>query len=216
MAYSEVFLAVHFESDTWIIHDSKLLNLEVENYTSNVIHILENHYPRQPVDPDASMERNTWMDQNKAAMAQLVSTIDIDHLKFKTLDTDGILDDQKPLILFNLNGVLYTFDQRAECAGRVESCALEGCMNLILDAPFFKCVSLDAQCSQFLYSVTRECTHTSCFHSVRVPEKKHITRVVKTHRSLDATSKTIHKQSHAREHGIGVQSILSAVFAVKE
>ena len=44
-------------------------------------------------------------------------------------------------------------------------------MNLIPDAPCFPCVPPDAHCSQFLYSLTLECTYTSCFHSVRVPEK---------------------------------------------
>ena len=107
MTYSKV-LAANFESGTWIIYDSKLLNLErleVENDTSNAVHLLRNLYPRQPIDLDASMERNTWMDQNKAAMAQLVSTIDIDHVKSKNQDKEGISDDQKPLILLNLNGV---------------------------------------------------------------------------------------------------------------
>ena len=60
---------------------------------------------RQLIDPDASMEEYTWMDQNQAAMAQLVSTIDIDHVKSKNQDKEGILDDQKPLILLNLNGI---------------------------------------------------------------------------------------------------------------
>ena len=45
------------------------------------------------------------MDQNKAAMAQLVSTIYVDHVKSKNQDKEGIPDDQKPLILLNLNGV---------------------------------------------------------------------------------------------------------------
>ena len=69
-------MAANFESGTWIMYDNKLLkleNLEVQNDTSNAIHILRNLYPRQSVDLDASMERDTWMDQNKAVMAQLVS-----------------------------------------------------------------------------------------------------------------------------------------------
>ena len=41
------------------------------------------------------MERDTWKDQNKAATAQLVSTIDIDHVKSKNQDKEGIPDDQK-------------------------------------------------------------------------------------------------------------------------
>ena len=36
---------------------------------------------RQSVDPDASMERDARMDQNKEAVAELVSTIDTDCLK---------------------------------------------------------------------------------------------------------------------------------------
>ena len=63
MTYSEVLVA-NFESGTWIIHDSKLLNLEnleVENDTSNATHILGNLHPRQPVDPGASLERIIWM-----------------------------------------------------------------------------------------------------------------------------------------------------------
>ena len=105
MTYSDV-LAANFESGTWIIYDSKLLNLEsLEVDTSNAIHILGNLYPRQPVDRDVSMERNTWMDQNKAAMVQLVSTIDTDHVISKNQDREGILDDQKPLIMLILNEV---------------------------------------------------------------------------------------------------------------
>ena len=67
MTYSKV-LAAHVDSGTWINYDSKLLNLEhlkVENDASNAIHILRNLYPRQPVERDASMERNTWMDCQK-------------------------------------------------------------------------------------------------------------------------------------------------------
>ena len=108
MTNSEV-LAANFESGTWIIHDNKLLNLEnldVENDTSNAIHILRNLYTRRSVYPDASMERNTWMNQNKATTAQLVWTIDIDHVKSKNQDKESILDDQKPPILLNLNGVV--------------------------------------------------------------------------------------------------------------
>ena len=107
MTDSEVLVA-NLESGTWIIYDRMLLNLEsleVENDTSNATHILGNLYPRQPVDPYASMERNTWMDQNKAAMAQLVSTIDTDHVNSMNEDKEGILDYQKPLIFLNLNGV---------------------------------------------------------------------------------------------------------------
>ena len=74
------------------MYDIKLLNME-------------NLYPRQSVDPDASMERDTWMNQNLATTAQIVWTIDIDHVKFKNQDKEVILDDQKPLILLNLNGV---------------------------------------------------------------------------------------------------------------
>ena len=107
MIYSEV-VAANFESATWIIHDSKLLNLEnleVENVTSNATHILGNLNPRQPVVPDASMERNTWMNQSKEVVAQLVSTIDPDHVGSKNLDKEDILDYQKPLILLNGSGV---------------------------------------------------------------------------------------------------------------
>ena len=102
------FWAANFESVTWIICDSKLLNLEnleVENDTSNAVDILRILYPCQPVDLDASMERDTWMDQNKEVVAQLVSTIGTDHVKSKNQDKDGIPDDQKPLILLNLSGV---------------------------------------------------------------------------------------------------------------
>ena len=85
MTYSKV-LAANFGSGTWITYDSKLLNLEhveVENGTSNTKHILKHFFVRQPVDPHASMERNAWMDQNKAGMAQHVSTIDTDYVKSK-------------------------------------------------------------------------------------------------------------------------------------
>ena len=60
MTYSDV-LAANFERGTWIIYDSKLLNLEnleVENDTSNaILHILGNLHPRQPVDPNLSTYR---------------------------------------------------------------------------------------------------------------------------------------------------------------
>ena len=82
------------------------------------------------------MERNAWTDQNKAAMAQLVSTVDTDHVKSKTQDKEGILDNQKPLILSNLNGVkTSTKVQNAQVEHNLW-CA-RGCMNLILDAPCF-------------------------------------------------------------------------------
>ena len=45
------------------------------------------------------------MDQNKAAIAQLVSKIDTNRVKSKDEDKERIPDDQKPLILLNLNGV---------------------------------------------------------------------------------------------------------------
>ena len=60
---------------------------------------------RQSVDPDASMERDTRMDQNKEAVAQLVSTIDTDSLKPVKQGKGDIPDYRKPLILLNLNGV---------------------------------------------------------------------------------------------------------------
>ena len=82
----------------WILE-----NLEVENDTSNAIHTLGNFYPRQPVDPDASMERSTWMDQNKEAVAQLVKIVDTDHVKSKNQDKEGILDFQLPLFLLKLS-----------------------------------------------------------------------------------------------------------------
>ena len=96
-----------FESGTWIIYDSKLLNLEnleVESDTSDAIHIVRNLCPGQTVDPNASVERNTRMDQNKEALAQLVSTVDIDHVKSKNQE-EGILDEHKPLILLKSDGV---------------------------------------------------------------------------------------------------------------
>ena len=105
--YSEV-LAANFEPGICILCDSNLLNLEnleVENDTSKAMHTLGNLYPRQPVDPDASMMKNTWTDQNNACMAQFVSTIETDHVKSKNQDKEGILDDLHPLILLNRSGV---------------------------------------------------------------------------------------------------------------
>ena len=92
MTISEV-LGANFEVGSWTIYDSKLLNLEnleVENDTRNAIHIQGNLYPRQQVDPDASMERNTWMNQSKEAVAQLVLTIDFDHVKSKNQDKESM------------------------------------------------------------------------------------------------------------------------------
>ena len=99
--YSEVW-AANFESGTWIIYDSKLLNLEIlkiENDTSNAIRILGNIHPRQPDNPDASMESHTWMNQNKEAVAQLVSTTDTDHVKSESQDKESIPNYQKPRTL---------------------------------------------------------------------------------------------------------------------
>ena len=45
------------------------------------------------------------MDQNEGIVAQLVSTIGTYHAKSKNQDKEAILDDQKPLILLNLDGV---------------------------------------------------------------------------------------------------------------
>ena len=87
-------LAANFESGTWIIHDSKLLNLEnleVENDTSNAIHILGNLYVNQAI------QTLRLMVQNKEVVVQLVSTIDTDHVKSKSKDKEGIPDDHKPL-----------------------------------------------------------------------------------------------------------------------
>ena len=126
MTCSEV-LAAKFESGTWIIFDSKLLNLEnleVENDTSNAIYILGHLYPCQPVDLDASMERNTWMNQNKEAVAQLVLTIDTDHVKSKNQDKEDIPDYQKPLVLLNLNRVTTSTNaQNAQVEQSRVSCA---------------------------------------------------------------------------------------------
>ena len=45
------------------------------------------------------------MDQNRGIVAQLVSTIDTDHVQSKNQDKEGFPDDQKPLTLLNLNEV---------------------------------------------------------------------------------------------------------------
>ena len=166
MIYSEV-LAANFESGIWTIYDSKLLNLEhleIKQDTSNATHILTNLYPRQPVDPDASMERNIWMDQNKEIVAQLVSAVETDHVKSMNQDKEVILDDQKPLILLTSNGVSAStnaHDAQVEwslwCAG--------GCMNLILAAECLQCVSLDAHCSWFFSlakGISHDPKHLSC------------------------------------------------------
>ena len=110
VTYSEVSAAI-FEFGTWSsttacleepkVENPNLENLEVENDTSNAVDILGNRYPRQPVDPDASMERDTWMNQNKETVAQLVPTIDTDKRDIQE-DTP---EYQKPLILLTLNGV---------------------------------------------------------------------------------------------------------------
>ena len=94
MTYSEI-VATNFESGAWIIYGRKLSNLE-EPKVEYSIHV--NH-------PDASMERATWMDQNKEVAAQLVSTIDTDNVKSKNQDKGDVPVCRKPLIVSNLNGV---------------------------------------------------------------------------------------------------------------
>ena len=63
-----------------IAHGSKLLNLE-------------SFYPCQPVDLNASMKKDTWMDQNNEAMAKCVSTTDTLHafLNFGNIQYDSRL-----------------------------------------------------------------------------------------------------------------------------
>ena len=56
-----------------IAYGSKLLNLE-------------SFYPCQPVDLNASMKKDTWMDQNNEAVAQCLSITDTDHVKAKSLN----------------------------------------------------------------------------------------------------------------------------------
>ena len=76
MTYSEILVA-NFESTGMNeaqstkrgLKNPNLENLEVENDTSNALDMLGNLYPCQPVDLDASMERDTWMDQNKEVVA---------------------------------------------------------------------------------------------------------------------------------------------------
>ena len=67
------------------VENPNLENLEAEDDTSNAMDIFGNLYPCQPVDLDASTERDTWMDQNKEAVAQLFSTIDTDNVKIQEL-----------------------------------------------------------------------------------------------------------------------------------
>ena len=67
MTYLKI-LTANFESFTWIIFDSKLLHLkndEIENDTNNAMYIFGNLHPRQSVDLDASMERDTWKDRER-------------------------------------------------------------------------------------------------------------------------------------------------------
>ena len=76
------------------------------------------------------------MDQNEQALAQLVSTIDTDHVKSQNQDKEGILDYQKPLILLSLNGVK-TSTNAQNAQGEWSLLCAGGCMNLIPDAPCF-------------------------------------------------------------------------------
>ena len=64
-----------------IAYGSKLLNLE-------------SFYPCQPVDLNASMKKDTWMDQNNEAMTQCVSTTDTDYVKAKSLNSTNAQDAQ--------------------------------------------------------------------------------------------------------------------------
>ena len=130
---------------------------------SNAIHTLGNLYPRQRVDPDASMERGTWMDQSKVAEAQLVSAIDTDHVKFKNQDKEEILDHQNRLILLNLRGVETSTNMQNAQVER-SLFAQEECMHLIPDVFFL--VSVILHNSYWMRIRTR-----SVFHSVCVPEK---------------------------------------------
>ena len=105
---------------------AEVLAADFEFCTRNAIHPARNLHPCQPVDPDASMERNTWMDQNKAAIAQLVLTINTDHGKSKNQNKEDIPDCQKPLILSNLSGDKTSTNAQSEqieyclfCAGGV-------------------------------------------------------------------------------------------------
>ena len=64
-----------------VAYGSKLLNLE-------------SFYPCQPVDLNASMKKDMWMDQNNEAMAKCVSTTDTDYVKAKSLNSTNAQDAQ--------------------------------------------------------------------------------------------------------------------------
>ena len=57
-----------------IAYGSKLLNLESFN-------------PCQPVELNASMKKDTWMDQNNETVAQCLSTTNTEHVKAKSLNS---------------------------------------------------------------------------------------------------------------------------------
>ena len=107
LTFSEVF-AANVESGTWIVYDSKLLNLEnleVENDTGNATQILRNLQSRQSVDPDSSMERTHVWTRTQQLGRSLSRQIDNDHVNSKNQDKEVILDHQKPPVLLSLNGV---------------------------------------------------------------------------------------------------------------
>ena len=87
------------------VENPNLEKLEVQDDIRNAQDNVGNFYPCQPVDPVASMERDTWMDRNKEVVAQLVPTIDTDNVKSKNQDKEDIPEYQKLLVMLNLNGV---------------------------------------------------------------------------------------------------------------
>ena len=84
------------------------------------------------------------MEQNKEFVAPLLSTIDTDHVKSKNQDKEGIPDGVKTS----------TNAQNAQV--------------VIPDALCFKVVCCTLHPAQFILDAH---SHTSCFHSVCVPEK---------------------------------------------
>ena len=116
------------------------------------------HLRKQAVDSGKVDTRECESENVGSRVLHQRRRCDTNSVKSENQDKKGFPEYQKQLILLNLKGV--------EASTNAQNAQVEwsllyagGCMNLILDALCFWCVSPDAHCSQFLYSLILECTH---------------------------------------------------------